>query len=85
MKVERTYAVNATRKFLQDLMLLSVTPGVPKAVRNRAGRLLRHYPSEHIMEMACNGHHVFASDVNEEFTTNEEWKAKKAKAAIKDL
>lgn len=42
---ERTRAVIATRRFLRDLMNARETPRVPRAVREHACRLLRHYPS----------------------------------------
>jgi hypothetical protein len=48
--VERTWAVNKTRKFLIDLMNPSTTPKVPKAIRQRASDLLKHYPGEYDMK-----------------------------------
>ena len=50
---ERTRAVLQTEQFLMDLLVPSVTPGVPKLVREEAGRLLRHYPTELEMEMVA--------------------------------
>ncbi|MFN7411937.1 MAG: BPSL0761 family protein [Pseudomonadota bacterium] len=41
---ERTRAVVHTAEFLRDLTKPTVTPGVPRAVREEARRLLRHYP-----------------------------------------
>jgi hypothetical protein len=43
---ERTQAVIYTEQFLKDLLDPKKTPRVPRAVRQRAGRLLRHYPGE---------------------------------------
>jgi hypothetical protein len=43
---ERTQAVIYTEQFLQDLLDPKKTPRVPRAIRQRAGRLLRHYPGE---------------------------------------
>ena len=42
--VERTRAVLAAREFLQDLLVPSMTKNVPPEIRNRARRILRHYP-----------------------------------------
>lgn len=49
--VERTNAVNWTRNFLYELIDPKKTPRVPKAVRQRALHLLRHYPSAFDMEL----------------------------------
>lgn len=49
---ERTRAVNYTYDFLCDLLDPSKTPRVPKEIRQRASRLLKHYPSRWDMEMA---------------------------------
>lgn len=49
--VERTNAVLWTQEFLVDLCNPKKTPRVPKDVRERARRLLRHYPSEFDMDV----------------------------------
>lgn len=50
---ERTRAVVAAREFLRDLLNSSRTPRVPKAVRERARSVLRHFPWDmHIDEAA---------------------------------
>lgn len=43
---ERYRAIKWTEEFLKDLCDRSKTPRVPKAVREHARRLLRHYPSK---------------------------------------
>ena len=43
---ERTRSVIQTHRFMLDLITPSITPKVPRAIRNRALRCLRHYPSE---------------------------------------
>jgi hypothetical protein len=48
--IERKNAVVYTEKFLIDLLNPKVTPRVPKAVRDEARRLLRHYPSQFDMD-----------------------------------
>ena len=48
---ERTNAVIFTEKFLKDLLDPKVTPRVPRAIRQRALSLLRHYPSQYHMEV----------------------------------
>ena len=45
MPFERTRAVVNTEGFLRNLSDKAVTPGLPKAIRETAKRLLRHYPS----------------------------------------
>lgn len=42
---ERTRAVLYARQFLRDLLDPKATPRVPRAVRERARRLLKHFPS----------------------------------------
>ena len=49
--VERTNAVIWTEQFLCDLLDPKKTPRVPKAIRQQASRLLRHYPSRFHMEV----------------------------------
>lgn len=49
---ERTSALIQTRQFLQDL---STMPRVPRAVRDEAKALLRHYPCDADVEIAHNG------------------------------
>lgn len=43
---ERINAVRNTRRFLVSLLVPSETPRVPKAIREQARRLLKHYPWE---------------------------------------
>jgi len=50
LPVERTNAVLRTERFLIDLLDPKKTPRVPRAVRQEAGRLLKHYPSQYDME-----------------------------------
>jgi hypothetical protein len=50
LPVERTNAVLRTEQFLIDLLDPKKTPRVPKAVRQEAGRLLKHYPTKFDME-----------------------------------
>lgn len=47
---ERTNAVLRTEQFLKDLRDPKKYPNVPKAVREEAQRLLRHYPSQYNMK-----------------------------------
>jgi len=44
---ERTRAVLATYEFMRDLLNPKATPRVPRAIRNRALRCLRHYPGRY--------------------------------------
>lgn len=52
INIERRNAVNRTRELLFDLMDPKKTPRVPKAIREKAYRCLKHYPSEYDMERA---------------------------------
>lgn len=52
--VERTNSVIWTEEFLLDLCNPQKTPRVPKAIRERARRMLRHYPSKFDMDVIAN-------------------------------
>lgn len=41
---EEANAIDAARRFLFDLLNPKATPRVPKAVRERARRVVKHYP-----------------------------------------
>ena len=47
---ERTLAVANTKQLLEDLMDPRETPRIPLAIRERARRCLRHYPTQYDME-----------------------------------
>jgi hypothetical protein len=49
--IERTNAVVWTHDFLVELLDPKVTPRVPKSIRDKARRLLRHYPAEFEMDV----------------------------------
>lgn len=51
---ERTNAVIFTETFLKDLLDPKKTPRVPKAIRQRALGLLRHYPCQYHMEVIAD-------------------------------
>ena len=52
---ERYRAIQQTKKFLIDLCSSQRTPRVPKAIRQQANSLLRHYPSDWDMQRASEG------------------------------
>jgi len=52
---ERYRAVLQTAQFLAELCRPSMTPRVPKRIRERARSLLRHYPSNNDMFYAARG------------------------------
>ena len=61
---ERYRAVMETMRFLTDLCNPDVTPRVPKAIRQQAHSLLRHYPSAWDMKVASeNAPHVFQKEM----------------------
>lgn len=47
MPDERTLALLYAGELLTDLLDAVKTPGVPDSVRERARRVLRHYPARH--------------------------------------
>ena len=47
---ERTNAVLRTRQLMLDLITPSATPKVPRPIRQRALRCLRHYPATYELE-----------------------------------
>jgi hypothetical protein len=49
MPNERTNAVLRVERFLMDLRDPKKYPRIPKAVRQEASRLLRHYPTQYNM------------------------------------
>ena len=52
LPVERHNAVLNAEQFLRDLMDPKATPRVSLAVRQRARRCLKHFPSKYDMEIA---------------------------------
>jgi hypothetical protein len=50
---ERYRAVQTAERLLKDLCDPSITPRVPKTVRQRASHALRHYPSTYDMQRAA--------------------------------
>jgi len=50
LPIERTNAVLNTEKFLLKLCIPNQSPRVPKAIREEARRLLKHYPSKYNMK-----------------------------------
>lgn len=51
---ERTNAVKFTENFLLDLCDPQKTPRVPRAIRQRAASLLRHYPTRYHMDIIAD-------------------------------
>ena len=78
---ERYRAVRQTKKFLIDLCSPQRTPRVPKAIRQQANSLLRHYPSDWDMTLAAeSAPDIFQErmeDVTRLFKQYEQSKAKK--------
>ena len=50
---ERSRAIVETQKFLYDLINPMNTPRIPRSIRERASRLLRHYPNSWEVERAA--------------------------------
>lgn len=48
---ERYRSLIQTRKFLLELLSPTMTPRVPKSIRQRAHGLLRHWPDDYHLEM----------------------------------
>jgi hypothetical protein len=51
MPDERYRAIKWTEEFLKDLLDPKKTPRVPRAVRQRAYSLLRHYPGGYYLDV----------------------------------
>lgn len=67
---ERTYSIERTRNFLRDLLDPKKTPKVPKVIREKAYRCLRHFPWDlHINQAAKVAPDVFAPtrNIDEDF------------------
>jgi len=61
---ERYRAVMFARNFLYDLCDSQKTPGLPKAIRDQARSVLRHYPDEWNMQQVAEASpHVFAESM----------------------
>jgi len=50
---ERYRSLVYTKKFLMELLSPHQTPRVPKAIRQRAHSLLRHWPDSYHLEEMC--------------------------------
>jgi len=48
---ERYRSLEQTKKFLIELLSPHQTPRVPKIIRQRASRLLKHWPDDYHLEM----------------------------------
>jgi hypothetical protein len=48
---ERYRAIMFAKSLCEDLMFANKTPGVPKAIRERARAVLRHFPDEYYLSM----------------------------------
>lgn len=53
MPDERYRSLVETRKFLLSLLVPSITPKVPKKIREQARALLKHYPTEYFIDDLC--------------------------------
>ena len=60
---ERYRAVRYAREFLRDLLDPKKTPKVPRAVRLRAHRTLKHFPGEYDMELVSEVTHTIFKKV----------------------
>lgn len=47
---ERLFAIQNTRRFLEDLIDNQKTPRVPMDIRKRALRILKHYPYDSTLQ-----------------------------------
>ncbi len=60
---ERYRAIGAAREFLRDLLDPKKTPKVPKKYRERAYRVLKHYPWAYDMsQVALSNPKIFEKD-----------------------
>jgi len=63
---ERSYAIHNTQQFLFDLLDKKKTPRVSKEVRERARRLLRHYPSSYYINVCAKNSPDIFGPIDEE-------------------
>jgi hypothetical protein len=52
---ERTRALLYAQEFLRRLLDPKQTPKVPRAIRDEAYRVLRHYPGKYYIDMIAKG------------------------------
>jgi hypothetical protein len=50
---ERYRSLVETRKFLVSLLVPSITPKVPRKIREQARALLKHYPTNYFIDDLC--------------------------------
>jgi hypothetical protein len=53
MPDERTRAVVYAREFMRDLLDPKKTPRIPRYIRERASRCLRHFPGDYDLDKAA--------------------------------
>ncbi len=53
LPIERTRAVDNARDFMRDLLDSGITPRVPKAIREMARRVLKHFPGSYDLSVAA--------------------------------
>ena len=58
---ERTRAVVQAEEFLLSLIDPKKTPRIPRAIRQEAHRLLRHYPNKFDMHVISDREHIAQS------------------------
>lgn len=54
MPDERYRAMVEGLKLIEDLLIPTVTPRVPREIRERARWIMRHYPNSHDLETIAN-------------------------------
>ena len=53
---EEYYSLVATKNFLYDLLNSAHTPNIPSEVRERASRVLKHFPMQHRLNEIYKDH-----------------------------
>lgn len=70
---EEYHSLVATKQFLYDLINCAHTPGVPFEVRERALRVLKHYPMQHRLNELYKDHVPANKSVLKEYENGGGW------------
>ena len=70
---EEYYSLVAVKNFLYDLMNPAHTPNVPLEIRERARRLIKHFPMQHRLNEMYKDHIPQSKSILEEFKHGTGW------------
>jgi hypothetical protein len=70
---EEYYSLVATKNFLYDLMNSAHTPNIPSEVRERASRVLKHFPMQHRLNEIYKDHVQSNQSILKEYENGGGW------------